>query len=63
MARLEDVSPHTLRHTFGKNFVDAAVSLDRVATFLGHKNLNTTGKYARPSGTDLAQAVEKLEIR
>lgn len=63
MARLEDVSPHTLRHTLGKNFVDAAVSLDKVATLLGRKNLNTTRKYARPSGTDLAQAVEKLEIR
>lgn len=63
MARLEDVSPHTLRHTFGKNLVDAAVSLDKVATLLGHKNLNAKRKYARPSGTDLDEAVEKLEIR
>jgi len=63
LARLDDVTPHSLRHTFGKNLVDAGVSLDKVATLLGHKNLNTTRMYTRPSGADLAQAVEKLEIR
>lgn len=31
-ARIEDISPHTLRHTFGKHLVDAGVPLDRVAT-------------------------------
>ena len=63
LAKLDNVTPHTLRHTFGKNLVDAGVSLDKVATLLGHKNLNTTRMYTRPSGIDLAQAVEKLEIR
>jgi len=62
-ARLDGVTPHTLRHTFAKNLVDAGVSLDKVATLLGHKNLNTTRMYTRPSRADLAQAVEKLEIR
>lgn len=63
LAKLDNVTPHTLRHTFGKNLVDAGVSLDKVATLLGHKNLNTTRIYTRPSGTDLAQAVERLEIK
>jgi site-specific recombinase XerD len=63
LAKLDSVTPHTLRHTFGKNLVDAGVSLDKVATLLGHKNLNTTRIYTRPSGTDLAQAVARLEIR
>ena len=63
LARLDHVTPHTLRHTFGKNLVDAGVSLDRVAMLLGHKNLNTTRLYTKPSEADLAQAVQKLEIR
>ena len=63
LARLDGVTPHTLRHTFGKNLVDAGISLDKVATLLGHKNLNTTRMYRRPSATDLAQAVERLATR
>lgn len=63
LARLDHVTPHALRHTFGKNLVDAGVSLDKVATLLGHKNLNTTRLYTKPSNADLAQAVEKLEIK
>jgi integrase/recombinase XerD len=63
LAKLDNVTPHVLRHTFGKNLVDAGVSLDKVATLLGHKNLNTTRMYTKPSSADLAQAVERLEIR
>jgi site-specific recombinase XerD len=62
-ARLDGVTPHTLRHTFAKILVDAGVSLDKVATLLGHKNLNTTRMYTKPSTADLAEAVEKLEIK
>ena len=56
----EQVTPHTLRHTFGKNLVDAGVSLDRVAMLMGHSNLNTTAIYTTPSQTDLAAAVERI---
>ena len=27
-ARLDEITPHQLRHTFGKNLVDAGVSLE-----------------------------------
>ena len=59
-AGLEGVTPHVLRHTFGKNLVDAGVSLDRVATLMGHSSLDTTAIYTRPGEQDLAQAVEKI---
>jgi len=59
-ARIENVSPHTLRHTFGKNLVDAGVPLDRVATLLGHSSLNTTRIYTVPSQADLQDAVESI---
>ncbi|WP_034630933.1 tyrosine-type recombinase/integrase [Desulfotruncus alcoholivorax] len=55
-----DVTPHMLRHTFGKMLVDAGESLDRVAALMGHSNLNTTARYTRPSAQDLEYAVEKL---
>ena len=56
----EQVTPHTLRHTFGKNLVDAGVPLDRVAMLMGHSNLNTTAIYTTPSQRDLANAVERV---
>jgi len=58
LADLEDVTPHTLRHSFGKNLVDTGVSLDRVAALLGHESLDTTAIYTTPSQADLAAAVE-----
>ena len=56
----KELTAHALRHTFGKNLVDAGVSLDRVATLLGHANLNTTRIYTTPDERDLQQAGEKV---
>jgi len=61
-ARLEDVTPHTLRHTFGKNLVDAGVPLDRVAQLLGHESVDTTRIYTTPSEQDLQREVEKIAL-
>ena len=60
LAGLERVTPHMLRHTFAKNLVDQSVSLDQVATLMGHRSLTTTARYTQPSQQDLARAVEKL---
>jgi integrase/recombinase XerC len=59
-AGLEDVSPHTLRHSFAKNLVDAGVTLEKVATLLGHESLETTRVYVTPSQADLQAATEKV---
>lgn len=59
-ARLEHVTPHTLRHTFCKSLVDTGESLDRVAVLAGHSNLNTTARYTQPTENDLQKAVERL---
>jgi integrase/recombinase XerD len=61
-ARLEEVTPHTLRHTFGKNLVDAGVPLDRVASLLGHESVDTTRIYTTPSEQDLQREVEKVAM-
>lgn len=59
-ARLDYVTPHTLRHTFCKSLIDAGESLDRVAVLAGHSNLNTTARYTKPTENDLQKAVERL---
>ena len=55
-----ELSPHTLRHTFGTNLVRAGTDLVSVATLLGHESLNTTAIYTRPSRRHLASVVQKL---
>src|SRR5215213_5770222 len=42
LAGLEDVTPHTLRHSFGKHALDAGSDLVSVAALLGHQRLETT---------------------
>jgi integrase/recombinase XerC len=61
-AKLEDVTPHVLRHTFAKSLIDSGVSLEKVAALLGHSNINTTRIYTTPSQKDLQHAVETLDV-
>jgi len=59
LARLQGVTPHTLRHTFCKNLIDQGVSLEQVATLAGHSSLDVTRRYVTPSAHDLQAAVER----
>jgi integrase/recombinase XerC len=60
-AGLEGVTPHTLRHSFGKNLVDAGRPLTEVAALLGHARLNTTAIYTQPGQADLQAAVAAVD--
>ena len=60
-AGLSEITPHTLRHTFGKRLVDAGVDLGTVATLMGHELLDTTAIYTQPGARDLERAVARLE--
>jgi len=62
LAGLEGVTPHVLRHTFGKHLLDAGEDLVTVATLMGHSRLDTTAIYTRPSRADQRRAVERLEV-
>lgn len=58
-----DISPHTLRHTFGTRLVRSkGIDLVTVATMMGHESLDTTAIYTKPSEQDMANAVEKLAL-
>lgn len=59
-AGVDDVSPHTLRHTFCKNLIDQGVGLERVAYLAGHESLETTRRYTQPSSQDLRKAVQTI---
>jgi integrase/recombinase XerD len=59
-AGLDDVSPHTLRHTFGKSALGTGIDLVTVAALMGHDSIETTAVYTQPSTRDLEQAVDKL---
>jgi len=57
LAGIEGLTPHTLRHTFAKNLIDAGRPLTVVAALMGHESLDTLAIYTRPSREDLQRAV------
>ena len=58
-----DISPHTLRHTFGTRLVRRkGVDLVTVAAMMGHESLDTTAIYTQPTEEDMAEAVDKLGV-
>lgn len=58
-ARISEIGPHALRHTFATNLLNRGVDIRLVAALLGHKHLNTTMIYTKPSFQDLEKAVER----
>lgn len=60
LAKLEDVTPHVLRHSFCKNLIGMGVSLEKVAALAGHSSLNITKRYVTPSTDDLQEVVEVI---
>lgn len=59
-AGIPGLTPHQLRHTFGKTLVDMGVSIDRVARLMGHSSVDTTALYTMPSEADLQRAVDLI---
>ena len=58
-----EISPHTLRHTFGTRLVRRkGIDLVTVAAMMGHESLDTTAIYTQPSEEDMAEAVESLGV-
>ncbi len=61
LAGLDEVTPHTLRHTFARTLLVSGTSINDVADLLGHSSLDTTRIYTKASETDLATVVARLE--
>lgn len=58
LAKVEDVSPHDLRHRFGYEMAKR-VPLHRLAQIMGPDSLDTTMVYVRGTQGDLQRAVEE----
>lgn len=53
-------TPHKLRHTFGTNLVNAGRPLEEVQEAMGHKDSNTTRRYAKLNRSRLKAAADAL---
>lgn len=61
-AGLGHVSPHLLRHSAAVHAVEAGASMEEIAAYLGHTNVNVTrSTYARFSPDYLRKVAEALE--
>lgn len=59
LTRVEDLSPHDLRHRFGYRMAES-VPLHRLAQIMGHDSLDTTMIYIRGTRSDLQKEIEKI---
>ena len=59
LAKVDDVSPHDLRHRFGYEMAKR-VPLHRLAQIMGHDSLDTTMVYVKGTQGDLQQAIEEI---
>ena len=59
-AGLDDVRLHDLRHTFASIAASNGLSLPIIGALLGHKQTQTTARYAHLIGQPLIEATEKI---
>jgi len=63
IAGLANLGPHTLRHTFAFQYLQANPDDIRgLAALLGHTNINTVMIYTQPSFEDLSKRMERVSI-
>jgi integrase len=60
-AKLDDVTFHTLRHTFASWAMRRGVTLKELQELLGHASLTMTMRYAHRAPEHLRSAVSRLE--
>lgn len=62
-AGLPRKGPHTLRHTFASQALEAGASPREVQELLGHASISTTERYLHASDSGKRAAIERLEAR
>jgi site-specific recombinase XerD len=59
---VEDLTPHTLRHTYGTNLARAGADPFTIQDLMGHSSVETAQQYSRSNQSDRRAAVEHLTI-
>jgi integrase/recombinase XerC len=59
-AKIDEFTPHVLRHTFGTRLVRQGHDLVLVAELLGHARLDQTRRYSLPTQADRQRAINSL---
>ena len=57
----QTVTPHTLRHSFATHLLEQGVDIRVIQDLLGHRNLNSTARYARVAVNTIARIQSPLE--
>ncbi len=59
----EDITPHSLRHSFGAHLVANGADLKAVKEMMGHSDIASTQVYINISGTNIREIYEKSHPR
>ncbi len=63
LAKLTNVRPHDLRHTFASHALNNGFSLPIIAKMLGHKDLKTTERYAHLHQDPINKAIDDVSLK